>query len=130
MSVVQSPSDRLSSFLGFSMIRFLVRLLAVLLLPLAASAQTLTKADAEKMVLGLYVIDVAVDVCDLDLTKEQEKRLEFWIEWAEKQLDIADRKLDKTYDTLESEAQKDKKAFCAKMTPVANEALKELPPAM
>lgn len=112
------------------MIRFLVQLFTVLLLPLAASAQTLTKADAEKMVIGLYVVDVAVDVCDLDLTKEQEKRLEFWIAWAEKQLDIADRKLDKTYDALEAEAKKDKKAFCAQMTPVANEALKELPAAM
>jgi hypothetical protein len=111
------------------MIRILAGLLALLLLPLAASAQMLTKADAEKMVLGLYVIDVAIDVCDLDLTKEQEKRLEYWIEWAEKQLDIADRKLNKTYDTLEEEAQKDTNAFCAKMTPIANEALRELPAA-
>ena len=82
----------------------------MLLLPLAASAQTLTKADIEKMVIGLYVIDVAIDVCDLDLTKEQEKRL-----------DIADRKLNKTCDTLEEEVQKDNKAFHAKMTPIANE---------
>jgi septation ring formation regulator EzrA len=109
------------------MIRFLVPLLAVLMLPLAASTQTLTKADAEKMVLGLYVIDVAVEVCDLTITREQEKRLEFWIEWAEKQLNISDRKLDKTYDTLEAEAKADKAAFCTKMTPVANEAMKELP---
>ena len=109
------------------MIRFLVPLLAVLMLPLAASAQALTKADAEKMVFGLYVIDVAVEVCDLKITREQEKRLEFWIEWAEKQLDISDRKLDKTYDTLEAEAKTDKAAFCAKMTPVANDAVKELP---
>ncbi len=112
------------------MTRFLVQLLAILLLPLAASAQTLTRADAEKMVLGLYVIDVAIEVCDLDLTKEQEKRLEFWIEWAEKQLDIADRKLNKVYDALEDEAKKDKKDFCKKMTPVANDALKDLPPTM
>lgn len=112
------------------MIRFLIQSLAVLLLPLAASAQNLTKADAEKMVLGLYVIDVAIEVCDLDLTKEQERRLEFWIEWAEKQLDIADRKLNKVYDTLETEAKKDKKDFCKQMTPVAKEALKELPPSL
>lgn len=112
------------------MIRFLILSLTILLLPLAASAQTLTKADAEKMVLGLYVIDVAIEVCDLDLTKEQEKRLEFWIDWAEKQLDIADRKLNKVYDSLEEEAKKDKKDFCTKMTPVANQALKELPPTL
>ena len=112
------------------MTRFLVLLLAMLLLPVAASAQALTKADAEKMVIGLYVVDVAIEVCDLDLTKEQEKRLEFWIEWAEKQLDIADRKLNKVYDALEEEAKKDKKAFCAQMTPIAKEALKDLPAAM
>lgn len=57
------------------MIRFLAPL-AALLLPLVASAQTLTKEDAQKMVLGLYVVDVAIEVCDLDLTKDQEKRLE------------------------------------------------------
>lgn len=112
------------------MIRLLAHSLVILLLPLAAFAQTLTKADAEKMVLGFYVIDVAIDVCDLDLTKEQEKRLEFWMEWAEKQLDIADRKLNKVYDTLESEAKKDKKAFCTQMTPIARDALKELPPTL
>ena len=112
------------------MIRFLVPLLALLLLPLAASAQTLTKSDAEKMVIGLYVVDVAIEVCDLDLTKEQEKRLEFWIAWAEKQLDIADRKLNKVYDAMESEAKRDKKDFCAKMTPVAQDALKDLPPTL
>ena len=111
------------------MIRFLAPL-AALLLPLVASAQTLTKEDAQKMVLGLYVVDVAIEVCDLDLTKDQEKRLEFWIAWAEKQLDIADRKLDKAYDAMEAEAKKDKKAFCAEMTPIAKQTLKELPAAM
>ena len=109
------------------MIRFLVPLLALLLLPFAASAQTLSKADAEKMVLGLYVIDLAVENCDVKITKQQEKRLAFWIEWAEKQLNISDRKLDKTYDAMEAEAKKDKEAFCTKMTPVANDAVKDLP---
>jgi hypothetical protein len=112
------------------MIRFVVLLLTVLSLPVMASAQNLSKSDAQKMVLGLYVIDIAVDVCDVELTKEQEKRLEFWIEWAEKQLDVTDRKLDKTYEALEAEAKNDKKEFCSKMTPVANEALKTLPAAM
>lgn len=95
-----------------------------------ALAQTLKRDDAEKMVVGLYAIDIAVDVCDLDLTKEQEKRLDFWIEWAEKQLDIADRKLDKAYEGMTAEAAKDKDQFCRQMTPIANQALKELPPAM
>jgi hypothetical protein len=114
------------------MVRAFACLLALLVLPLAAaSAQTtLKKEDAEKMVIGLYAISVAVDTCDLDMTKEQETRLEFWIEWAEKQLDIADRKLDKTYDTMEKEAGKNKKDFCDKMMPIATQALKELPPAM
>lgn len=114
------------------MFRAFVCLLALLVVPLAGtSAQTtLKKEDAEKMVIGLYAVSVAVDTCDLDMTKEQETRLEFWIEWAEKQLNIADRKLDRTYDTMEKEAEKNKKDFCEKMMPIATQALKELPPAM
>ncbi len=113
------------------MVRAFVCSLALLVLPLAAaSAQTLKKEDAEKMVIGLYAVSIAVDTCDLDMTKDQETRLEFWIEWAEKQLNIADRKLDKTYDTMEKEAEKNKKDFCDKMMPIATQALKELPPAM
>ncbi|MDO8977279.1 hypothetical protein [Reyranella sp.] len=105
--------------------------LALLVLPLAAaSAQTLKKEDAEKMVIGLYAVSVAVDTCDLDMTKEQETRLEFWIDWAEQQLNIADRKLDKAYAEMEKEAEKNKKDFCEKMMPIATQALKELPPAM
>lgn len=113
------------------MVRAFACSLALLVLPLAtASAQTLKKEDAEKMVIGLYAVSIAVDTCDLDMTKDQETRLEFWIDWAEKQLNIADRKLDKTYDTMEKEADKNKKDFCEKMMPIANQALKELPPAM
>ena len=113
------------------MVRSFACSLALLVLPLAtASAQTLKKEDAEKMVIGLYAVSIAVDTCDLDMTKDQETRLEFWIDWAEKQLNIADRKLDKTYDTMEKEADKNKKDFCEKMMPIANQALKELPPAM
>ena len=47
---------------------------------------------------------------------------EFW--------SIADRKLNKVYDAMESEAKRDKKDFCAKMTPVAKDALKDLPPTL
>jgi hypothetical protein len=94
-----------------------------------AHAQTMGRAEAEKMVIGLYAIDIAVDACDLDLTKEQEKRLEFWIDWAEKQLNVADRKLDKTYDGMAKAVENDKKAFCRQMTPIAEQALKELPAA-
>jgi hypothetical protein len=113
------------------MFRLLSCSLVLLALPFAAaSAQTVTKDDAEKMVIGLYAVSIAVDTCDLDMTKEQEKRLEFWTEWAEKQLNIADRKLDKTYDTMEKEAEKDKKGFCDKMMPVAKQVLTELPPSM
>ena len=95
-----------------------------------AGAQTLGKAEAEKMVIGLYAIDIAVDACDLDMTKDQEKRLEFWIGWAEKQLDIADRKLDKAYDGMAKEVDKDKAAFCRQMKPIATQALQDLPPPM
>ena len=113
------------------MIRLLACSLVLLALPLAtASAQKPTKEDAEKMVIGLYAVSVAVDTCDLDMTKDQETRLEFWTEWAEKQLNIADRKLDKAYAEMEKEAEKNKKAFCAEMMPIAEKALKELPPAM
>ncbi|WP_289297710.1 hypothetical protein [uncultured Reyranella sp.] len=113
------------------MIRSLSCFLVLLALPLAtASAQTPTKEDAEKMVIGLYAVSIAVDTCDLDMTKDQEKRLEFWTDWAEKQLNIADRKLDKAYDAMEKEAEKNKKAFCAEMMPIAEKALKELPPSM
>jgi len=113
------------------MIRLLFCSLVLLALPFAtASAQKPTKDDAEKMVIGLYAVSIAVDTCDLDMTKDQETRLEFWTDWAEKQLNIADRKLDKAYDTMEKEAEKNKKAFCAEMMPIAEKALKELPPAM
>lgn len=115
------------------MFRLFTRSLALLVLPLATAAAqtpTLKKDDAEKMVIGLYAVSIAVDTCDLDMTKDQEQRLEFWIGWAEKQLNIADRKLDKTYDTMEKEAEKNKKDFCEKMMPIAKQALNELPPAM
>jgi uncharacterized protein YecT (DUF1311 family) len=113
------------------MIRLLSCSLVLLALPFAtASAQKPTKEDAEKMVIGLYAVSVAVDTCDLDMTKEQETRLEFWIDWAEQQLNIADRKLDKAYAEMEKEAEKNKKDFCEKMMPIATQALKELPPAM
>ena len=82
------------------------------------------------VVIGLYAVSIAVDTCDLDMTKDQETRLEFWTEWAEKQLNIADRKLDKTYDTMEKEAEKNKKNFCETMMPIAKQALNELPPSM
>lgn len=95
-----------------------------------AEAQKLGKADAEKMVIGLYAIDIAVDACDLNMTKDQEKRLEFWIDWAEKQLDIADRKLDKAYDGMAKAVENDKADFCRQMKPVANQALQDLPPPM
>ncbi|MFN4015322.1 MAG: hypothetical protein ACK4JB_08305 [Reyranella sp.] len=114
------------------MLRVFARSLALLVLPFAAATAqtTLKKEDAEKMVIGLYAVSIAVDTCDLDMTKDQETRLEFWIEWAEKQLDIADRKLDKAYAEMEAEAEKNKKDFCEKMMPIATQALKELPPAM
>ena len=35
-----------------------------------------------------------------------------------------------TYAEMEKEAEKNKKAFCAEMMPIAEKALKELPPAM
>ena len=79
------------------------------------------------MVVGFYLISVAVDVCDLDITKEQEKRLEGWIEWAEGKLKVADRKLDKAYSDMEAAAKKDKTAFCAEMKPVAAKSVTELP---
>jgi hypothetical protein len=50
-----------------------------LCLPLAAHAQP--QEDVRKMLLGQYVVAVAVDTCDRDITKEQEKRLDL----AEKQ---------------------------------------------
>jgi hypothetical protein len=80
------------------------------------------------MVVGLYLISVAVDACDVDIMKAQEKRLEHWIEWAENKLNVADRKLDKAYSEMEKAAEKDKKAFCAEMKPVAAQSLKDLPP--
>ena len=102
------------------MIRLLSCSLVLLALPFAtASAQKPTKEDAEKMVIGLYAVSVAVDTCDLDMTKDQETRLEFWTEWAEKQPNIADRKPDKAYAEMAQEAEKNKKAFCAEMLPIA-----------
>ena len=88
-----------------------------------------TQEEIKDMVMGLYVVSIAVDACDLDLTKEQETRLDYWTEWSEKKLNIADRKLDKAYATLEEAVEKDKSAFCKEMSPVAKKVLKDLPPA-
>lgn len=66
------------------MIRPLSCLLVLLALPLAtAFAQKPTKEDAERMAIGLYAASIPVDTCALDMTKDQEKRLEFWTDWAE-----------------------------------------------
>jgi len=98
---------------------------SLLALPAALSAQS--KEDAQKMLLGLYVVSIAIDVCDLEITKEQEQRLNRWTEWAEEKLDVSDRKLDKTYSEMEKEVQKDKGKFCAEAKPVALKTVKELP---
>ena len=105
----------------------LTLLVAAMALPLAHSARAQSQEDIQNMVVGFYLISVAVDVCDLDITKEQEKRLEGWIEWAEGKLKVADRKLDKAYSDMEAAATKDKKAFCAEMKPIAAKSVKELP---
>jgi hypothetical protein len=102
-------------------------LLATVALPFAHSARAQSQEDIQNMVVGFYLISVAVDVCDLDITKEQEKRLEGWIEWGEGKLKVADRKLDKAYAEMEAAAKKDKTAFCAEMKPIAAKSVKELP---
>lgn len=96
---------------------------------LAMPAHAQTQEETKDMVVGLYVVSIAIDACDLDLTKDQEKRLDYWIEWAEKKLNIADRKLDKAYATMEEAVEKDKPAFCKEMSPVAKQILTDLPPA-
>jgi len=102
-------------------------LMATVALPLAHSARAQSQEEVQSMVVGLYLVSVAVDVCDLEISKEQEKRLEHWIEWAEEKLKVADRKLEKAYTEMEAAAEKDKEAFCAKMKPIAAKTLKELP---
>lgn len=102
-------------------------LIATMVLPFAHSARAQSQEEVQSMVVGLYLISVAVDVCDLDITKEQEKRLEALIEWAEAKLKVADRKLDKAYADMETAAAKDKTAFCADMKPMAAASLKDLP---
>lgn len=92
-------------------------------------AHAQTQEEIKDMVVGLYVVSIAIDACDLDLTKEQEQRLDYWTEWGEKKLNIADRKLDKAYATMEEAVEKDKSAFCKEMSPVAKKVLKDLPPA-
>ena len=92
---------------------------------LPSHAQTVE--EAKEMVLGLYVVSIAIDACNLDLSKDQETRLDHWIGWAEKKLDIADRKLDKAYASMEEAVEKDKSAFCKEMSPVAKQVLKDLP---
>lgn len=88
-----------------------------------------TQKEIRDMVAGLYIVSIAIDACDLDLTKEQEQRLDYWTEWGEKKLNIADRKLDKAYSTMEEAVEKDKSAFCKEMSPVAKQILKDLPQA-
>ena len=92
-----------------------------------ATARAQSQDEIKNIVLGLYIVSVAVDTCDLPMTKDQEKSLEGWIEWAEKKLNVADRKLETAYAEMEKAAEKDKKAFCSEMTPVAAQTLKELP---
>ena len=93
----------------------------------APSAHAQSKEDAEKMLVGLYLISIAVDACDLDITKEQETRLDKWTEWAEEKVNVADRKLEKAYAEMEESVEKDKDKFCREMKPVAEKALKDLP---
>jgi len=96
---------------------------------MAMPTRAQTQEEIKDMVVGLYVVSIAIDACDLDLTKEQEQRLDYWTEWGEKKLNIADRKLDKAYATMEEAVEKDKRAFCKEMSPVAKQILKDLPPA-
>jgi hypothetical protein len=97
------------------------------LLALSANVCAQSQEDTQKMLLGLYIVSIAIDTCDLDITKEQEQRLNHWTEWAEEKLNVSDRKLDKAYSAMEQEAEKDKEKFCAQMKPVALKTVKELP---
>ena len=96
---------------------------------MAMPSRAQTQQEIREMVAGLYIVSIAIDACDLDLTKEQEQRLDYWTEWGEKKLNIADRKLDKAYASLEEAVEKDKAAFCKEMSPIAKKALQDSPPA-
>ena len=104
-------------------------LASVVALSMAMPTHAQTQKEIKEMVEGLYVVSIAIDACDLDLTKDQENRLDYWTEWGEKKLNIADRKLDKTYADLEKAVEQDKRAFCKEMSPVAKQVLRDLPPA-
>ena len=98
--------------------------IGMLLVASSAIAQNQTPRDT---LTGLYVISIAVDMCDLEVSNSQQKRLDSAIELFESKVGLSDRKLDKEYTRLEKELENDKKAFCREITPIAKAALRDLP---
>jgi len=88
----------------------------------SASAQS-----ARETLTGLYVISIAVDTCDLEISNSQREKLDSAIELFEGKVGLSDRKLDKEYDRLEKALEADKQGFCKEITPIAKAALRDLP---
>ncbi len=97
-------------------------LLGVSLFASSAIAQT-----PRETLTGLYVISIAIDTCDLEVSNSQQKRLDTAIEVFEGKVGMSDRKLDREYQRLEKALEADKQGFCKEITPIAKAALRELP---
>jgi hypothetical protein len=100
--------------------------LGVVLVAASAIAQK-QKQSPRDTLTGLYVISIAIDACDLEVSNTQQDRLDAAIELFEGKVGLSDRKLDKEYKRLEKEIEADKKAFCKEVTPIAKAALRDLP---
>lgn len=89
-------------------------------------AQTAHAQSAREILTGLYVISIAVDVCDLEISGTQQKQLDAAIAFYEGKVGLSDRKADKVYSKMEEAAEADQKAFCKEVKPIAKAALREL----
>jgi hypothetical protein len=106
------------------------RLLAgsLVLLTMLAFAPGACAQTAKDSLSQLYELDLAVSACPgPDVATEDQARLDEAIQAAEEKSGLDDAARQSLYDDLETAAQADVAAFCARQTPGLPAAMKALP---
>lgn len=77
------------------------------------------------MLFRYYITIVAADVCDLDVTKDQEDRFNKATERLEKKIGASKSEMDVTFKQIKDGAEKSPKGFCETYRKPALETLAE-----
>ena len=88
-----------------------------------ALAQT---SDEWRMrVFNLYVAQIAVDICEIDLPKAIHDRFDKATDVAEKRSGASTEELNVSFKTMKTGASQNPKGFCSQMLPAAKKTIAE-----